>query len=193
MATRPRRWAWTHRYAVPMFVTALVAFLLSATGLVAVLVLDDDGGGTDPQSGIDPCVLGNWRAVSHTERLSALGQDTQFTLAGEGPRFEFGGDGVGSVDFGDATTFEGSSFGQSVPATIEGTMTFRYEAADGTFQITEILTNETTFTIEVIPGVPVDTPYGLSTTTPEQYRCDEDSIELSVEERNYSAEYERLS
>lgn len=189
---RQQRWAWTHRYAVPMFIASLVAVALSGTGLIAVLVLDDDGGG-DPRSGIDPCVLGTWRTVSQTERVSSLGQDVQLTLAGEGPLHVYRGDGTASVDYGDGITLTGAALGQTVQATITGGMTYRYQAADGIFQITEIVTNQATFTVELFPGAPVDTRYEVSTATPEHYRCEADSIRFWLEERDYTAEYERLS
>lgn len=178
---------------MPMFIASLVAVLLSGAGLIAVLTLDRDSG-TDPQSGIDPCVLGAWRMVEHTERLSALGQDVQLTLAdGESVRYEYRPDGTATADWGDGTAFEGASLGQQVSATIAGTMTYRFQAADGRFQVTEILTNQARFTVELLPGAPVDTEYKVSTTTPERYRCDGDTIQFSLEERGYSATYERVT
>jgi hypothetical protein len=179
-----QRWAWTHRYAVPMFVSSLVAFVLSGSALTAVLVLDDDP--TDPQSGIDRCVLGTWRMTSHTEEISSLGLTTQLTLTGEGALYNFHEDGTGSGEYGEGTTFGSTVFGQTVPATIAGTINFRYEAADGTFQITAMLPSDATFSVE---GSEV--PYALSTDSPEQYSCEGDSLILSLEDRNYHAEYQR--
>lgn len=189
VSVRRQRWAWTHRYAVPMFVASLVAVVLSGSGLIAVVVLDDDDG-TDPQSGIDPCVIGAWRMTSHTEEITSLGIATQLTLAGEGALYEFREDGTGSGDYGSGTAFQGNALGQAVAATVAGTLSFRYEASNGTFQITTMLTTDATFSVETLD---TEVPYALSTNSPEEYRCAGDTLHFELEERNYQAEYRRVS
>ena len=51
-----QRWAWTHTYAVPLFVTSLVALLLAGAGWAAVLVFEHGAGdpGDSAQSSADP-------------------------------------------------------------------------------------------------------------------------------------------
>jgi hypothetical protein len=172
-----------------MFVASLTAVVLSGSGLVAVLLLDRDGGGTEPAE----CLLGRWRMVSHTEELSSLGQTVQLTLVGdEGAVYEFRDDGTGSADYGSGTAFQSTSLGQTVDATVSGTLSFRYEASDGTFQVTEMLSTDATFTVDFL-GTEVPSPYQLSTTTPENYRCEGDTITFSLPERNYAAEYQRAA
>jgi len=77
-----------------------------------------------------------------------------------------------------------------VPATIAGTLDFRYEAADGTLQITAMVSSNATFSVEALD---TEVPYELSTTSPEDYSCDGDTLNLSLEERDYIAEYQRAS
>jgi hypothetical protein len=183
-----QRWGWTHRYAVPMFVASLVAVVLAGGGLIAVTVLDDDD--ANPDSGIDSCLLGSWRMMSHTEELSSLGQTIQLTLTGEGALYEFREDGTGSADYGTGTTFTSTSLGQEVLATVAGTLSFRYEASDGIFQVVEMLSTEATFTVDLL-GTEVPSSYQLSTTAPEDYVCEGDTLSFSLEERSYAAEYRR--
>jgi hypothetical protein len=170
-----------------MFVSSLVAVVLAGSGLVAVVLFNRDGGDPDHPD----CLIGSWRMVSHTEQVPTLGQTVQLTLAGEGAVYEFREDGTGFADYGSGTTFESTTLGQTVPATIAGTLSFRYEAAEGTFQVVEMLSTGATFTVDLL-GEPVDTPYRLSTTTPEDYACDGDTLSFSLDERSYAAEYARL-
>lgn len=174
-----------------MFVSSLVAVVLSGGGLIAVTLLDN-GDGTDPQPGVDRCVVGSWQMVSHTEELTSLGQRIQLTLAGEGALYEFRDDGTGSADYGSGTTFESTTLGQTVPATVAGTLSFRYEAGDGTFQVVEMLSTDATFTVDVL-GTEVPSTYQLSTTSPESYSCDGDTLSFSLGERRYAAEYHRVT
>jgi hypothetical protein len=186
-----RRWAWTHKYAVPMFLASVVAVLVTGLGLLAVVNVDWDGG-TDPGSGIDECVVGQWRMVSHTEQLEAGGIPLRLTLVDEGAVYEFRADGTGSADYGDGTQFKSEAIGQTVPATVAGTLSFRYEAADGVLQVVEMLSTDATFTVDLF-GEPVESPYRLSTTAPENYQCEGDTIHLSAEDRGYAADYQRIT
>jgi hypothetical protein len=188
---RPR-WTWTHKYAVPMFVSSLIAVVLAGLGWIAALNLDRDGTDPeDPDSGIDECLLGRWRMLSHTERLEAGGVPLQLTLDSEGAVYEFREDGTGSGDYGDGTLFQSEGIGQTLPATVAGVLSFRYEAAGGTFQIVEMLSTDATFTIDFL-GSPLESPYELSTTAPESYECEGDTIHFSANERGYTADYERI-
>jgi hypothetical protein len=74
-----QRWAWTYRYAVPMFVTALVAVLLASSALVAVLVFERSGTAVAGEE----CLVGRWRTVSQEEAVPLYGQ--RLELVGEGP------------------------------------------------------------------------------------------------------------
>jgi hypothetical protein len=183
-----QRWAWTHRHAVPMFVASLISVVVSGLGLLAVVNADWDGG-ADPE---DPgCLVGQWRMVSHTETLDAGGTPVQLTLVGEGAAYEFREDGTGSADYGEGTQFRGEAVGQTIPATIDGTLRFRYTAADGIFQVVEMLGTGATFTMDIL-GSPIEVPYQLSVTSPESYRCEGDTVNFSAEDRGYAAEYQRI-
>jgi hypothetical protein len=172
-----------------MFISSVVAVLVSGLGLLAVVNLDWDGG-TDPDSGIDDCLVGRWRMVSHTEALDAAGTTVQLTLVGEGALYEFREDGTGAADYGSGTQFEGNAIGQTIPATVDGTLEFRFTAAGGTFQVVEMLGTNATFTMDFL-GSPIDVPYRLSTDTPERYQCEGDTASFTAEDRGYAAEYQR--
>jgi hypothetical protein len=129
--------------------------------------------------------------TSHTESLDAAGTAIQLTLVGEGAVYEFLEDGTGSADYGDGTEFRGDGVGQTIPATIDGTLSFRYTAADGVFQVVEMLGTGATFTMDIL-GSPIEVPYQLSVTSPESYQCEGDTVSFSAEDRGYAAEYQRI-
>lgn len=186
------RWGWTHRYAVPMFVASLLAVVLTGTGLTWVLIAGNDGGNSNGGGEVDPCLLGSWRVVSHTEDMEALGTQVRLQLpeGGQGPVVEFHSDGTGRADYGTGTPYVATALGQNLPATVSGTITFRYRAADGTFQITEPPQSEATFHVEssVLPP----SQYQLDTVA-ESYTCAGDELTFTRPERNYTGRYQRLS
>jgi hypothetical protein len=94
-----QRWAWTHKYAVPMFVTSLIAVILSGSGLLAVTVFANSGRSSVADAGIDPCVVGTWRTVSHSETIPTI--DVPVELASGGADLVFNPDGTGSTDYGE--------------------------------------------------------------------------------------------
>jgi hypothetical protein len=185
------RWGWTHRYAVPLFVASVVAVLLTGGGLAWVLVAgNDDGGNPNGGGDIDACLLGSWRVVSHTEDMEALGTQVRLQLpeGGQGPVVEFRSDGTGRADYGTGTQYVATALGQPLPATVSGTITFRYRAADGTFQITEPPQSEATFSVE---SAGLQSVYQLDTVA-ESYTCAGDELTFTRPERNYTGRYQRL-
>jgi hypothetical protein len=174
-----------------MFVASLVAVVLTGSGFVWVLIAgDDDPGGGG--GGIDACVLGRWRVVSHTEDMSALGTTVRLQLpeGGQGPVVDFRSDGTGRADYGTGTRYVATALGQDLPATVSGTITFRYRAADGTFQITEPPQSEATFNVD--NSVLSQSQYQLD-TVPENYVCAGDQLTFTRPDRNYTGRYQRLS
>jgi hypothetical protein len=100
-----QRWAWTHTYAVPLFVCSLVAVILTGGALVGVLV-----SGLGERRGGEHCLVGQWRIVSQrqgSELGSVLGGTLD--LVGQGPRFTFNADGTGHADYNPQTRYETTS------------------------------------------------------------------------------------
>jgi hypothetical protein len=215
-----QRWAWTHRYAVPMFVASLVAVVLSGAALTVVLMLDrasgsggergfgdnaqtNPGGGpgsgqpgdTEGQgdgAGNDSggCLVGSWRVVSQTQGVSsglgALLGGGRVDLAGEGPVFEFRADGSGRGDYGDPTTFETTSGGETVAMEVRGHVDFRYEATGDTLAFRD-MTSHAEVTYPIFGTI----PYQLS-EDPVSYTCDEGTAVFTDPAKQYEAVYERL-
>jgi hypothetical protein len=186
-----QRWAWTHKYAVPMFVTSLIAVALSGSGLVAVMVFasgDDGSGGNgsggngDAESEIDPCMVGTWRTVGHTETIPTINETVE--LVSGGADVVFHADGTGTNDYSDGMRLEGDN----VIVEFSGMVSFEYEAANGTFRYLS-QDSDATLTLTVA-GLPIrqDVIYSQD---PAQYSCDGNTLLFSQEEQAYQGEYER--
>lgn len=226
-----QRWAWTHTYAVPLFVTSLVALLLVGagwtavlTGWTAVLMFNRDAddptdsgaaaGQNTPTPGlddspeelddpvaeeedeeptldsageIDPCVVGLWELVEHSERLEALGGS--FVLTGEGPLVEYRADGSATSDYGVGTAFEiDIGLGDALLAEVAGQVHYRYEASGGTMRYSDVQ-SEATLQVELF-GSPYQEQFSYS-TAPFSYECDGDTLLFHNNERSFTARLER--
>jgi hypothetical protein len=190
------RWAWTHKYAVPMFVSSLVAVVLSGSGLVAVMVFanggdrpGDNGGpetsGTETsgtETGIDPCVLGTWEVVEYTENTAGVTAE----LTRGTPVFTFEEDGTGVADFAPDTTIEADILGSKVEAGVAGQITYQYETAGETFEfVAQDSTAKFSSDLDIVG-------YGGEFTVPTgplDYSCDGDAMTITGEEQAF--EYRR--
>lgn len=101
VAMQSQRWAWTNRYAVPMFVTALIAVLVASSALVAVLAFERSGAAVAGEE----CLVGSWRTVSQREAVPLTEQ--RLELVGDGPVVKYRADGTGFSDHGSGTRQEG--------------------------------------------------------------------------------------
>lgn len=184
---RSQRWAWTHTYAVPLFVASVVTVILAGAGLTVVLVFDRTGqrpGGGGDQA---QCIVGRWQMTAHRETLPLVGGD--LTLDGPGAQVEFRPDGTAVANYGDATHFKTVLLGQPVPVTVTGTIAYRYEVSEGTYRLWA-QESEATMTWE-FAGTPTSERYSYS-DTPVAYECDGDQLQFDYPERNYHAEYRRI-
>jgi hypothetical protein len=183
-----KRWAWTHRYAVPMFMSSLVAVVLAGSGLVGVMVFaggdgsrENGGGDGSGEQGFDSCVLGTWRVVSYREQTQ-LGSAEM--IEGE-PAFSFQEDGTGLADF-DGTRMASDVLGQE--AEISGQITYRYETSDQTFEFVE-QDSQAGFSSDIdILGLGDDLEFTLP-SGPLDYTCDGDAMTITGEEQAF--EYQR--
>jgi len=181
---RSQRWAWTHRYAVPMFVASVVSVILAGGGLIAVIWLGD-GDPTDPeQPGVDRCLVGTWQTTSHVQE-EPLGR---VVLADDGPVFELREDGTGVTDYRGGVRYDVETVAGASVAQMTGTVEFEYEAADGTFRYTS-QQSHATFEFVDLPGVPVNEVTFIE--EPMSYRCAGDTLRLTSEEHNYTGDYQR--
>lgn len=180
-----RRWGWTYTYAVPLFVTSLVAVVVTGSALAAVLVMGRDGGGGAGDGEAD-CLVGRWRIVYQTQG-SALGLgDASLDLVGEGPLFEFRADGSGHAEYGDPTRYETTSLGETVTVKVTGELTFRYHTAGDTFRLSEV-ESDATAEFPVIGTLPFDLDQD-----PVTYTCDGDTATFRNPDNAYEARYERV-
>jgi hypothetical protein len=175
------RWAWTHRYAVPMFVSSVVAVLLTGAGLIAVMVYDNGSGGGPP--GTAECVAGHWQVREYTES-GPLGSAEMV----EGvPTFVFNDDGTGVAEFGPDVrmTIQVPLVG-SVGAGVVGQIAYRYQVSGETLEFVEQDSNaQLSSEIEV--------PYEDVLTLPEgplDYTCSGDEMTITDGEHTYA--YQRV-
>lgn len=171
-------------YALPFFLTSLTLFVLVVSAWAVVLVVQplrpDDPAAGPAASGVDPCVVGTWHVVAHTETLSdpdvgegevSLSEDSPI------PVVTLEADGTGATDYGQGTRFEGTVAGFDVEIIASGTVTFGYTTRDG-----EVLLDD------VESDAMVEFRYlGLTFTEPlepdeepARYECDGDTM---VQER----------
>lgn len=188
MHDRPPRWAWTHKYAVPMFISSLIAVVLAGSGLLAVTVFANggDGDGGEDESGIDPCVIDTWRTVSYEED-GELGSAEM--VDGE-PTFTFDENGTGLADFGTGMRMEADVFGTDQEAWVLGQITYHYQTSGQTLEFVD-QDSAAPFS----PPPPIDIP-GLDDeltlpTGPLDYTCDDDEMTIAGEEQAF--EYERAA
>lgn len=203
-----QRWAWTHTYAVPLFVTSLVAVVLAGGALAGVLVFDrggepggDRSGGptptptpspgsgpsSDPRPGPDgtvpECLIGTWEVVEQTQGMALV--PNTLDLVGDGPVYELQPDGTGRVDYGDGVRFETISAGESVTVDVTGDLTFHYEVTEDSFRITETVSHAVA-EITLIGEIPFDLD-----KDPVGYTCDGDTAAFNDPDRNYHASFVR--
>jgi hypothetical protein len=183
MQDRRQRWAWTYRYAVPLFVASLVSVILSGSGFVAVLVLDnaDDTGGDEIVEEL--CETGTWRVTNYTEQ-GALGSARM--IEGE-PTFQFHDDGTGLADFGNATRMEVESIVGTAVGDITGQITYRYEASSQTLEFLDqqsnaAITSDQEFS-DLLPPGEFTLPTG-----PLEYTCDGDEMTFTDGEQAFELE-----
>ncbi|QSB14807.1 hypothetical protein JQS43_25770 [Natronosporangium hydrolyticum] len=173
-----QRWAWTYRYAVPMFVTALIAVLLTSSALVAVLVFERSGAAVAGEE----CLVGSWRTVSQQEAVPLTEQ--RLELVGDGPVVEYRADGTGISDHGSGTRQAGGQ----VVLEMRGHVEFEYEAVDGTFRyLSQTADGGATITVS---GIPLEQPLRY-VDEPFAYQCEGDTLEFTHEDRDYRAELAR--
>jgi hypothetical protein len=182
-----QRWAWTHKYAVPMFLASVASVVVTGLGLLAVVNLDWDGG-SDPGGGgpgLDDCVFGQWQVVTYSESTE-LG--TAEMVEGE-PVFSFEEDGTGRADFGAGMLMEAEVFGTEQESWITGHITYQYETADQAF---EFVNQDSAAPFSPAPVIEIP---GLGTeltlpTGPLDYTCDDDEMSITGPEQVFG--YERL-
>lgn len=184
---RSQRWAWTRTYAVPLFVASVVLVLLAGAGLTVVLVFErtgqrSGGGGGDQGQ----CIVGRWEMTAHTESFAGV----RLTLDGPGAQVEYRPDGTAVSDYGDGTAFDGVVLGQTVPVTVSGTVTYRYEASDDRTYRVFGQESDATMTMEVA-GLPSSQQYRYSDISV-SFDCQGDLLQFDYPERNYHAEYRRI-
>lgn len=182
---RSQRWAWTHTYAVPLFVASLVAVLLAGSGLVAVVVFDrarTPGGGGDPRPGGVDCQVGTWELTGYTENKDGLGTAR---MLGGSPVFTFGSDGSGVADYRGGATLQVEVFGTVAEVEVTGEITYRYRISGQTL---EFVTQDSSATmssdIDVL-GIGANQRFTLP-TGPIDYRCDGDSMDLTHPESTFA-------
>lgn len=171
-----------------MFVSSLVAVILSGSGLVAVTVFANGGDGSSgtntngTENGIDPCVPGKWEVIEYTENTSgATAEMTRGT-----PVFTFEDDGTGVADFPADTTIEANIAGIPVEAGVAGQITYEYEAAGATFEFVNQNSNAKFSSNLDVLG------YEGELTMPEgpaDYTCDGDS--MTIDDQTQALVYRR--
>ncbi|HEY8474411.1 MAG TPA: hypothetical protein VIL37_17485 [Natronosporangium sp.] len=174
-----QRWAWTNRHAVPLFVAALVAFVLAGGSLLTVLVLDNRADGDRPST--ESCHTGIWQVTSYTEQ-DELG--TARMIEGE-PVLRFNEDGTGLADFGNGARVEVETLLiGTVVGTVAGQISYRYESSEQTLEFVEQQSNAR-ITAEaeyagLLPPGDFTLPEG-----PLDYSCAGDEMTFSDGEQNF--------
>jgi hypothetical protein len=164
-----------------MFVSSVVAVLLSGAGLIAVMVLDNGSAGAPP--GTEECAAGRWQVREYTES-GPLGSAEMVEGA---PTFAFNDDGTGVADFGEEVrmTIQVPLVG-SVDAGVVGQITYRYQVAGETLEFVEQDSNaQLSSEIEV--------PYEDVLTLPEgplNYTCSGDEMTITDGEQTFA--YQRV-
>lgn len=176
-------------FIVPLVVLSVLLVAL-VVAIVVVLVVRGTGSRGPAADGIDPCVVGTWRMVTHREDVTTLrfGEVT-FTSAGPGATVRLNRDGTGVTDYGAATRFEGAVAGHAIRLDVTGQVTYHYAAERGTIAFQEP-DQKATGIIFLDGAKSTEIPFTTS-TDPADYACSGDH--LTIKTRRYETTLDRVS
>jgi len=168
-------------FAVPLI--ALSATLIVVTVAIVVVALNRGGGSaaagnltsTSPvQSAVDPCVVGDWTVVEHTEHVPVDGVGTVTITGGDGETVHIGPDGRVTQDYGGGTVLIGTHEGRTLRATLRGVVEFTIRTTGTAVEFDEVDPGTATVTITGTVAVNTTMPVQPS-NDPARYVCSADS------------------
>lgn len=131
---------------------------------------------TDP--GVDSCVVGRWRVTSHEERVAIDSVGNVTFTGGDGTEIRLNADGTGVTDYGEGTEFEGTVSGRTVTLVLSGTVSFRFQTANGTVSFSDT-TSEAEGVVKVDGDEIGREPFEAS-DDPAKYTCSDTELTEST-------------
>ena len=197
----PRTWVVVALTLAAVAFTGLVFVAGLVTGVVATKSTDtaspgtaplpqptDTSGGGEGPSGdaLDPCLVGTWRTLEHTESGEVQGK--KVTITGVDRTVTIGADGSERVTYGSRPATIAVDGGNAT-LTFSGTATYAVTSAGGTLSF-KVLGNDAKVTVQT-PGKEPKTEAVKPGTGDVRYTCDDTRFTQSAQ--GYAATFERVS
>ena len=185
LAPPPRR---RNVWIIPLVISTLTLVVLVAA-IIVVLDRRDKATGGAMRYVVDRCVVGTWTVTKYTEQVPIAGVG-DVTFTGKGAEVRLRGNGTGTTDYRNGTTYTATISGVNYRLVVTGTVTFTFRTGAGTVTFTDVKANgKETITREDTGAS--ETADLVGNLSPASFTCGGNSM---VESTNrYRSEMARLS